>query len=447
MASEVYNILNEINLENGSKYKSQVLLKHKSNKTFVRVLKMTYDTVQYIYGVGKTTLDKIEYPWVKESSITLDEALDILENEFCTRQVTGNAAITRLEELFAVLDSEDRFVISKVIERDLRINLGKTQINKFQKDLITKPAYMRCDVYSHKTAKNIKFPAYVQLKADGTYREFTVHNGYVTSRSRSGEPYEYPIIFGQMKDFQDGVYIGELTVRGEKDRAKGNGLINSDKPPHEDIIVQFWDYVTHDEYNLAKEKDRKNPCTITYQRRFEKLHFLLATFMGRNIQIIPSQVVENLDEALKYTADVMKQGFEGSILKGFDGVFKDGTSKQQLKLKLEVSAEMRCVGFHEGTKGTKREGKVGSIIFENDEGTVKGKCSGFTDKELDYFTEHQDELIGKIMEVQFNDLTKAKGNDYFALSHPRFIEWRNDKDETDTLEKIYQLREMAMDLA
>jgi hypothetical protein len=48
--------------------------------------------------------------------------------------------------------------------------------------------------------------------------------------------------------------------------------------------------------------------------------------------------------------------------------------------------------------------------------------------------------------VQFNDLTKAEGNDYYALSHPRFIEIRSDKDETDTLEKVQMLREMAMDL-
>jgi hypothetical protein len=50
------------------------------------------------------------------------------------------------------------------------------------------------------------------------------------------------------------------------------------------------------------------------------------------------------------------------------------------------------------------------------------------------------------MTVQFNDLTKAEGNDYYALSHPRYIEIRNDKDETDTLEKVLSLREMAMEL-
>ena len=59
----------------------------------------------------------------------------------------------------------------------------------------------------------------------------------------------------------------------------------------------------------------------------------------------------------------------------------------------------------------------------------------------------QIEYIGKVLSVQFNDLTKAEGNDFYALSHPRFVEWRiADKDETDSLEKAFKLRDMAKNL-
>ena len=43
------------------------------------------------------------------------------------------------------------------------------------------------------------------------------------------------------------------------------------------------------------------------------------------------------------------------ILKDFKGVFKNGTSKHQLKLKIAFTLDVRIVGFIEGTKGTKRE--------------------------------------------------------------------------------------------
>ena len=46
--------------------------------------------------------------------------------------------------------------------------------------------------------------------------------------------------------------------------------------------------------------------------------------------------------------------------------------------------------------------------------------------------------------VKFNDLMKRETNDYNSLSHPRFIELRNDKDETDTLSRIMDNRDMAM---
>ena len=64
-------------------------------------------------------------------------------------------------------------------------------------------------------------------------------------------------------------------------------------------------------------------------------------------------------------------------------------------------------------------------------------------KELEEFSKNKDSLIGKIISVEFNDVTKAENNEYYALSHPAFIEIRNDKNETDDLKKVIQLRDMA----
>ena len=442
----IHDILAEINESNKTNHKIDVLRKYQDNKELQNILKLTYDTVQYTYGVTLQQIDKFE-PEKYESNMDLHFACSLLVNKLSNRTLTGHAALQFASDLIGNLDEKDKDLFRKIINRDLRINLGKTQINKVFKGLITKPAYMRCDTFSKKNSKNINFPAIVQLKADGTYREFNVHNGHVTSRSRSGESYEYPIIFDQMKVLPDGIYIGELTVNGYKDRAKGNGLINSDNPPHDDIIVELWDYITPKEYEQAQLRDKNNPCTIPYKNR---LDFLVETCFSHNfsnVKIIPFYWVQSLENALEYTSKWMNEGFEGAILKDKSLVFKDGTSKQQLKLKLEISAEMRCVGFNDGRVGTKREGKVGSIIFANDEGTIKGSCSGFTDSELDFFTENKDSLIGNIMEVQFNDITKSESNDFHAFSHPRFIEWRADKDETDSLEKVFKLKEMAMNLS
>lgn len=162
------------------------------------------------------------------------------------------------------------------------------------------------------------------------------------------------------------------------------------------------------------------------------------------IELIPSLKVNNVTEALKQCSFWMNDGFEGAILKDTQNIFKDHTSPTQLKLKLAIDADVRVVGFSEGTPGTKREKTFGALMYENDEGTVKGQCSGFTDAQLEDFNSRRSELIGKIITVQFNDLTKASGSETYALNHPRFIEVRNDKDETDTLERLFELKNMAI---
>lgn len=165
------------------------------------------------------------------------------------------------------------------------------------------------------------------------------------------------------------------------------------------------------------------------------------------IQIIPTTIVNDLKQALKITSDYMTNGYEGAILKDMSAVFKDGTSKHQLKLKLEIDCEMRITGFTEGSG--KNADYFGAITFENDELTIKGKVgvSSMTEELRDWFHANRDNVIGKIMSVQFNDLTKSESNSYYALSHPRFIELRNDKDSTDTLETVLKLRDMAMELS
>ena len=140
----------------------------------------------------------------------------------------------------------------------------------------------------------------------------------------------------------------------------------------------------------------------------------------------------------------MTAGYEGAILKDRDAIFRDGTSPQQLKLKLEIDVDVRITGFKEGTPGTKREATFGAMTFETDDGQIKGRTSGFTDAQLEDFNSRREELIGQIMTVTCNDITKGRDNDYHALSHPRFIELRNDKTDTDTLERALETKEMAM---
>jgi len=426
-------IINELNLDNGSNYKMDVLKKYKDNELLQKVLKMTYDKVIYTYGVSTKTITK---PDLHFDNMTLEIALSLLE-QLNAREVTGNLAREKVEAVMEALSKEDADIFYNIINRDLRINMGRSNINKVFKNLIVKPPYMRCGIYGEKTQKKINFPAFCQLKADGMFQAVTVDQGVVTFNARTGEERFLPHLESKFRNFVDGVYIGELLVTGLTNRAEANGLINSDDPK-DAVYIQLWDYVTLDEYSRGKDKTNK---TI-YNNRLTDLKSNIV--QDENIRVIETVIVNNIQEALAITSTWMTQGLEGAILKDYKNIFIDHTSPTQLKLKLEIDAEVRVTGFTEGKPGTKRTETFGAMMFENDEGTIKGQTSGFNDKQLADFNSRREELIGKVITVQFNDVTKGRDNDYYALSHPRFIEFRDDKNETDTLERVLASKEMAM---
>lgn len=431
------DILNELNESNSSNYKLDILKKYKDNSELKKLLELTYNRNKYNFNVSKNCIIK-DNPSILESngSKTVDELLSALEI-LGGGTIRGNEAHQFVCNHLKCLDNDNKEIFLNVLGRDLKIGLNVKSINKVFKNLIPKPNYMRCAVLSEKTLKKINFPAFIQLKMDGTYREIHVADGQVSGKTRSGEEYFNPVLFKEMENFPNGFYTGELTIEGES-RFSGNGLINSLNPPYEKITFTVWDYLTDEDY-LEKSK-------TPYYSRFESLSDIIEKHESNRVKLVPNHEVNSIDEALKYVSDWMEQGLEGGVLKDKNNVFKNGTSGTQLKIKLKVDAEMRITGFTDGTIGTKREGKIGAIQFSNDEGTIKGQCSGFSDEELDLFTKNKDNLIGKIISVEFNDIVKSENNDYYALSHPRFIEIRNDKDETDTLEKVIQLRDMAKGL-
>lgn len=447
----IHAIFEELNASNSKNHKIEVLKRNKDNDLLRKVFKYALDKISYTYGISaqRWIKDEGRYGFVTNNNnvktMTLENFFELLE-KLAKREVTGNAAEEMVENFLSLMESEDAKLALNILNRDLKINASSNTATKIWKDLIDKPCYMRCGIYNAKTKKDISFPAYIQLKADGTYRETYVgQNGDVTFVSRSGIEYDYPAIAESMKDFAPGYYVGEMTVEGVENRAIGNGLLNSDDVPHDKIVYELWDYITEEEYAVAKAKTKVKNKT-PYIVRFNTLKGIVFDKCKNNkVRIIPGADVHSLEEAAQYCANVMGQGLEGAILKDLNGVFVNSTSKHQLKMKLEIDIEVRVTSFTEGTPGTKRAATFGSMNFATDDGQIQGSCSGFTDKELEEINNNREDWIGAIITVTANDITKGRDSEHYALSHPRFKERRNDKTETDTLERAMEIKQMAFE--
>ena len=427
-------ILEALRNTTSTKEKANILTQFKFDADLEKILKYTYDKVDFTYGVTSRTV--LDFDSKDYCELDMFAVLDALN----ARKVTGHKALALASSFANSAENGIKDLFLMILDRDLKIGVNAKTLNKIFKDIVPKPNYCRCDVLSEKSLKKFQFPAYIQLKCDGSYREACVLDGVVSFKTRSGEPYENPVLAEVMKDFPNGYYTGEFTLgdaENAADRATGNGNLNSDHPDFDNIHFTVWDYLTEDEYALKVQTN--------YAERFEKLNEIVKG--QKLVHVVPTKEVNNIQEALKEVSVWMEKGLEGGVLKSMAMKFKNGTSKEQLKIKLKVDVEVRCVGFLEGTKGTKYEGQNKVILFKNDEGTIQGQCSGMTDAEVLEVTKNPEKYIGKVLSVQFNDLTKAEGNDFYALSHPRFVEFRDDKNETDSLEKAFKLRDMARSLA
>jgi len=564
----MYKIIKRLQNIQGTNDKIK-FLKENDNEELKILLSMTYDRIKYKYNIRLTNIpEEIN----NTETINLMTAMNKL-NKLVDKTYTGDKAKEYLIDILSNVSKENQYLIKCIINRDLRIDMGRSTINKAYKNLISKQLYAGCNTYrvgnivqkqdnklnklldldtiddniifivkNHQvdiksdnflskdkekklkdiikfypngtykkvdlnntsikkgTSHYIKFPALVQKKNDGAYREISYFNNKVEIHSRSGILYHYHLIENYIKKLNDkfnGYLISELTMKmsdelieiilpklrdlDKKDgtsleidyinewkkykkenkemilpRNISNGLLNSleDKmKKNEDktftdliekhIIIDIWDYVTEEDYKLALMKDKKNQPKIKYKKRFEQVKEIVKMINADNIRVTEYKEVNSLKEATDFASNQMKMGFEGAILKNYYMIFKDGKSNDQLKLKLKCECEMRVTGFIEGTKGTEREKTFGSMTFSNDDNTIKGSVSGFTDKELIYFNKNREQTIGKIISIEFNDLTKARGNDYYALSHPRFIEIRNDKNNTDNLKTVFEILESA----
>ena len=439
----IFEIIKALQNTSSVNEKLKIMKANKDDDFLKVILKYTYDRITYTYGVTSHSitrmhLEEAEEILAKNNVKAVPQVFTLLE-KLSNRELTGNLAVACCVKLYSSAPREEAQLFINIIDRDLKIGLADKTLNKVWKGLIPKPNYNRCGVYSSKLAQKFTFPAYLQLKCDGTYREVLVKDGKVTMKTRAGEIVENPVVAEQMKNFPNGYYTGEFTI-GQAlvamNRSEANGLINSDNPPYERIIFTIWDFLSEDDYS------GKDPSLYIY--RFNALKSYLSLHEHKNIALVPCWIVHNIEEVLEKTSTIMQHGLEGAVLKDMGMIFKNGTNQQQLKIKLKVDCEMRIKGFTEGTG--KREGYVGAIIFENDEKTIRGQCSGFSEAQMIEFTNDKAKFIDKIITVEFNDLTKSDSNDYYALMHPRFIEIRNDKNETDTLSKVIELRDMAKNI-
>ena len=439
----IYAILYELASTTSGNEKKAILQREAEDKTLQAVFKLAYDpTINFWI---KKIPEYTPQPFVALCGI--NHALQRLW-PIMSRMVTGNAAVVTLTGILSDLNSRDAEVIEMIIGRDLKCGVTATTANKIWKNLIPEYPYMRCSL--PKSVKldtwNWKDGIFSQLKADGSYANFVYDLDFnVTIMTRSGTVYPLRyfahIVADIQAHFTPGTAThGELLILRDGEilpREIGNGILNSvakgGSSLLDDDIIQFlvWDQIPI-ESSVANGK-----CGDSYAVRYNILKEQTDKSFRKIpvIQMIETRMVYSLEEAYEHYNELVAAGFEGSIIKTQEGIWKDSTSKDQVKLKVDCCIDLAIVGFNAG-KG-KNEATFGSLQCVSSDGLFKVNVSGFSDDERLEISNNREKYMNTIMATTINNIMKPTGNNpFYSAFLPRKTEMRTDKTVADTLQQI-----------
>ena len=449
----VFDILDNVAGTASKNEKIAILTANKDNTDLRDFLQLVYNPRLNYY----IKYPKVSPPPIELGGVSSFENIKSLVELFSSRSLTGNAARVTLDGFLAGVTEPTQKLIKFILGRDVRAGFKETTINKVWPGLIPVVPYMRCNLLDNVDTSKWDWESGVfsQVKYDGMFAALDLNmDGSMSIQSRAGNPfpaYAFKDIFQVIREFPKGAQLhGELLMADAVTgailpREIGNGRFNSLLSGDEEldttkykIIFNVWDMVSHACIKNPKKDEFKTDYGTRYGCLADCLYdIILSQNNNTSVLLAEGVIVFSLADAKEHYQECVKRGLEGTILKNPAGFWKDGTSNDQLKLKITAPCELRVKGFNPGEG--KNAATFGSMIMASEDDLLEVGVSGFTDPVRKEIWENRDEMIGTIWSVEFNTILKpSESNSKHSLFLPRIHERRLDKKEADTLQRIQE---------
>lgn len=453
----VLSILTELKNASGSNERIRILNENSTDELFKKVVYYTLSN-EKIYSIIPDT------SWIDTNGneVYSEKTFDILDR-LATGELSGDEAENVVRSHINELNNDDAIVFIRTLQKELRCGVSTTTANKVWKGLIEEYPYMSCSLVKDVKLDKIDFKkgVYSQMKLDGMFISINIKNKEVIIRSRSGTliPTEkLQNIVQAIQDTQlDNVQIhGEIVIveKGTEkhiSREISNGIMNSlvkgeEEPENSENyypVVYVWDVI---DIHSAIAKGSFN---IPYSNRYERLKSAVETADSDVLKMVETKVCYSYQECLTHFGELVKQGYEGTVFKLSNAIWKDGKSKEQIKLKIDFDCDLEIVGIENGKLDSKLDGKPAVLNLKSSDDLLKVNVTIKNEKMRSQIMDNADEWIGKIVVVKSNNITLVKdddGNEFHSLFLPRlaFDEYRTDKKVADDIERIKSIYQSAI---
>lgn len=272
---------------------------------------------------------------------------------------------------------------------------------------------------------------FLTQKLDGHRTIAIVENGKLSFKTRKGN-----LITGLLEiekellemtrniGLDNVVFDGEILIDNADDEPE-NAFNNTSKIIRKNGNKENLNFHIFDMLSLNSFK--QGASILEYKDRREKLGNIL-TDSYKHLKLV--ETLYHGDDRNKI-AELMvvakAKGWEGlmfNVAEGINSIYYTKRHKGLLKVKEFFSADLYVEGLLEGSGDN--VGKLGSVVLRLDADNTVSCGSGFTPEQRVYYWENPEEILNKIVEVNyFEKTTNQKGGT--SLRFPTFVTVRSDK--------------------
>lgn len=395
----------DVNSTNKTNDKKIILAKYDDLK---KVLLYVYDDNK-VFSITSKNYLKFEKNEKKiKNNILIDYDLFTLLDSFINRKMTGDNALLHLYHYVNNYIEYKEYILN-IIDKSLKIRLNTSVINKIFPKLIPVFQPVLANKFDLKRLEKSNNDWYISRKLDGVRCLILIepHNKKVSFFSRTGKEFKTLNVLKEEILKNIGFFKESIILDGEIVSIKNGvedftGIMKEIKRKNHTMLnpkyFTFDILKKEDFYNLKSEE--------IYSERLEKLKKIKIL----NIEIL-LQTKYSEEKFIKLVKEAEDKKYEGLMLRE-NIVYEGKRTHSLLKYKKMNDDEYKVIDIIKGpwreiSKETKLENVIDTmvaVIIDYKEGVKVG--SGFSLSERKQYYKNPEDIIGKIITVQYFEKTK-----------------------------------------
>ena len=417
---DVMNIFESLANTSSRKAKENIIKENKDNELFINSLIFLLDDFTRTGISAKKISKKITN---RESDLVIHSLEDMFK--YLSKNNTGrDEDIYQIQNFILSQDPSLKSFLEGLVTKSTRLGVTAKTLNKIIPNSVREFGVILAEPYSKNMNKvNGKEDFMLTTKLDGVRNIAIVENGNVECFSRQGQIVEGLVeIEKELSTLPNGVYDGELMAITENIKDSKEifaETIKRSRVKGKKVGLKFviYDYIANvnDFYNGIDKIpciERKNSLErIIEPLNLEFIEYLKPLYIGTDVNKI--HILLNEEVA---------KGEEGLMINLANAPYECKRVKTLLKVKQFADADVLVTDILEGDG--KNKGKLGAIEIEFEHEGNKYRCnvgSGFTDTERKLYWKNKDLLLGKIVTIQYFEITPNENGSYGM----RFPVWLN----------------------